>query len=145
LEDDVCLLEGRVVSSSAVLARLQRAPDSEVLAEAGLRRALLAGWARSLGLEPTAEELRAAEAEWWRHHRVRPADREAFLSACGLDGPGLRRLCEETALERLMLAQAPHLLPEGPSREEALAAEARLQGRWAEAARGVRWTQRRRD
>ena len=144
LEDDVCLLEGKAVSSAAVLARLLRAPDSEELTEAGLRRALLAGWARSLGLEPTAEEVRAAEAEWWRHHRVRPPEREAFLSACGLDGPGLRRLCEEKALERLMLAQASRLLPEGPSREEALAAEARLQGRWAEAARGVRWTQRRR-
>jgi hypothetical protein len=145
LEDDVCLLEGRAVPSSAVLARLQQEPDSEELAEAGLRRALLAGWARSLGLEPTAEEVRAAEVEWWRHHRVKPAERDAFLSACGLDGPGLRRLCEEKALERLVLAQAPRLLPEGPSREEALAAEARLQGRWAEAARGVRWTQRRRN
>jgi hypothetical protein len=145
LEDGVCLLEGRAVSSAAVLARLLRAPDSEELTEAGLRRALLAGWARSLGLEPTAEEVRAAEAEWWRHHRVRPAEREAFLSACGLDGPGLRRLCEEKALERLMLAQASRLLPEGPSREEALASEARLQGRWAEAARGMRRTQRRRD
>jgi hypothetical protein len=145
LEDDVCLLEGRAVSSAAVLARLLRAPDSEELTEAGLRRALLAGWARSLGLEPTAEEVRAAGAEWWRHHRVRPSEREAFLSACGLDGPGLRRLCEEKALERLMLAQASRLLPEGPSREEALASEARLQGRWVEAARGVRRTQRRRD
>ena len=76
---------------------------------------------------------------------MRSAERESFLSACGLDGPGLRRLCEEKALERLVLAQAPRLLPEGPSQEEALAAEARLQGRWAEAARGVRWSPRRRD
>jgi hypothetical protein len=144
LEDDVCILEGRAVPASAVLAQLQRAPDSEELAAAGLRRALLAGWARSLGLEPTVEELRAAEAEWWRQHRVRPAERESFLSACGLDGPGLRRLCEETALERLVLAQASRLLPEGPTREEALAAEARLRGRWAFAARGTRWAQRRR-
>jgi hypothetical protein len=145
LEDGLCLLDGRTVSSAAVLARLLRAPDSEELAEAGLRRALLAGWARSLGLEPTAEEVRAAEAEWWRHHRVRPRERKAFLSACGMDGPGLRRLCEERALERLVLARASHLVPEGPSREEALASEARLLGRWAEAARGVLRTQRRRD
>jgi hypothetical protein len=144
LADDVSLLEGRAVSSSQVLAVLQREPDSAALAEAGLRRALLAGWARSLGLEPTAEEVKQAEGEWWRRHEVRPPDREAFLGACGLDGPGLRRLCEERALEQLVLSQASRLLPEGPSWEEALASEARLQGRWAKAARGVRWTQRRR-
>jgi hypothetical protein len=142
LTDDVALLEGRAVPSSQVLAALQRAPDSEEMAEAGLRRALLAGWASSLGLVPTPEEVRTAEAEWWRRHKVRPAAREAFLQASGLDGPGLRRLCEEKVLERLVLAHAPRLLPEGPTREEALASEARLQGRWAEAARGVRWTQR---
>ncbi|HYI03054.1 TfuA-like protein [Hyalangium sp.] len=144
LMDDVSILEGRAVSSAQVLAALQEAPDSAELAEAGLRRALLAGWARSLGLAPTVEEVRAAEAEWWRRHQVRPPDRESFLGACGLDRPGLRRLCEERALERLVVAQASRLLPEGPSWEEALASEARLQGRWAEAARGMRWTQRRR-
>jgi hypothetical protein len=144
LADDVSVLEGRAVPCSQVLALLQREPDSAALAESGLRRALLAGWARSLGLEPTAEEVKQAEGEWWRRHEVRPPDREAFLGACGLDGPGLRRLCEERALEQLVLTQASRLLPEGPSWEEALAAEARLQGRWAQAARGVRWTQRRR-
>jgi len=143
LADDVSVLEGRAVSCSQVLAALQREPDSEALAEAGLRRALLAGWARSLGLAPTAEEVKQAEAEWWRRHEVRPPDREAFLGVCGLDRPGLRRLCEERALEQLVLSQASRLLPDGPSREEALASEARLQGRWAEAVRGVRWTQRR--
>lgn len=144
LADDVSVLEGRAVSCSQVLAVLQREPDSAALAEAGLRRALLAGWARSLGLEPTAEEVKQAEVEWWRRHEVLPPDREAFLGACGLDGPGLRRLCEERALEQLVLTQASRLLPDGPSWEEALAAEARLQGRWAQAVRGVRWTQRRR-
>ncbi|KFE71896.1 TfuA-like protein [Hyalangium minutum] len=144
LEEGVAVLAGRTVSSSQVLAVLQQEPDSAALAEAGLRRALLAGWARSLGLEPTAEEVKQAEDEWWRRHGVRPPDREVFLGACGLDGPGLRRLCEEWALERLVLSHAARLLPEGPSREEALASEARLQGRWAQAARGVRWAQRRR-
>lgn len=144
LEEGVAVLAGRTVSCSQVLAVLQQEPDSAALVEAGLRRALLAGWARSLGLEPTAEEVKQAEGEWWRRHGVRPPDREAFLGACGLDGPGLRRLCEELALERLVLSLAARLLPEGPSREEALASEARLQGRWAQAARGVRWKQRRR-
>jgi hypothetical protein len=137
LVDGVSVVKGGVVSSSQVMAALQRAPDSTEMGEAGLRRALLAGWARTQGLTPTAEELKAAETEWWKHHGVRPAGREEFLSACGLDGPGLRRLCEERALERLVLAHAQRLLPDGPSWQEALASEARVQGRWTEVARGL--------
>jgi hypothetical protein len=105
------------------------------LAEAGLRRALLAGWARSLGLVASAEEIAAAEEEWWRSLRVRPPERAKFLSASGLDAPSARRLFEERALERLMLAHAQRVLPDGPSWEEALASEARLRGRWAEVVR----------
>jgi hypothetical protein len=142
LLEDVSVVAGRAVLSSQVLAALERAPDSVELAEAGLRRALLAGWARSLGLVPTTEEVKGAEAEWWRRHKVRPAGREAFLVACGLDGPGLRRLCEERALERLALSHAQRLLPDGPSWQEALASEARLQGRWVEVARAARYSQR---
>jgi hypothetical protein len=143
LADDVSVVEGKAVSSSQVLAALQRAPDSVELAESGLRRALLAGWARSLGLVPTDEELKAAEAEWWRSHGVRTAEREVFLGACGLDGPGLRRLCEERALERLVLAHAQRLLSDGPSWDEALASEARLRGRWVEeVVRGARRAKR---
>lgn len=137
LVDDVSVISGQAVPSSQVLAALERAPDSVELAEAGLRRALLAGWARSMGLVPTEDEIQSAETEWWRHHSIRPAAREAFLVACGLDGPGLRRLCEERALERLALSHAQRLLPDGPSRQEALASEARLQGRWVEEARTV--------
>jgi hypothetical protein len=135
LSDDVSVIAGTEVPSSQVLAALERAPDSVELAEAGLRRALLARWARSMGLVPTEEELQGAEAEWWRRHKVRPAAREAFLVACGLDGPGLRRLCEERALERLALSHAQRLVPDGPSWQEALASEARLQGRWVQEAR----------
>jgi hypothetical protein len=142
LSEDVSVVAGRAVLSSQVLAALERAPDSVELVEAGLRRALLAGWARSLGLVPTTEEVKGAEAEWWRRHKVRPAGREAFLVACGLDGPGLRRLCEERALERLALSHAQRLLPDGPSWQEALASEARLQGRWVEVARAARYSQR---
>jgi hypothetical protein len=135
LADDVSRVDSKEVASAQVLAALQREPDSVELAEAGLRRALLAGWARSLGLVPSSDELRSAEAQWWRHHRVQPSEREAFLATCGLDGPGLRRLCEERALERLVLTHAQRLLPDGPSWDEALASEARLQGRWAQAVR----------
>ncbi|WP_224369762.1 TfuA-like protein [Hyalangium versicolor] len=137
LADDVSVLGGRAVPSAQVMAALQRAPDSVELAEAGLKRALLAGWARSLGLEPDEEEVEAAEAEWWRSHGVRSSERDAFLAASGLDGPGLRRLCEERALERLMLSHAQRVLPDGPSWEEALASEARVQGRWVEVVQGA--------
>ncbi len=135
LADDVSVVSGREVFTSQVLAALEREPDSVELAEAGLRRTLLAGWARSLGLVPTAEELSAAEDEWWRRHKIPPAGRESFLVACGLDGPGLRRWCEARALERLALSHAQRLLPDGPSWQEALASEARFRGRWVEVAR----------
>jgi hypothetical protein len=145
LSDDVSVVAGLEVPSSQVLAALEREPDSVELAEAGLRRALLAGWARSLGLVPTAEEMKGAEAEWWRRHKVPPSGREAFLVACGLDGPGLRRWCEERALERLALSHAQRLLPDGPSWQEALASEARFQGRWVEVIRRESRPRRRRS
>ncbi|ADO70749.1 TfuA-like protein [Stigmatella aurantiaca] len=145
LVDGVSLVKGQAIPAAQVLAVLQRAPDSTELAEAGLRRALLAGWARSLGLSPHEDEVRAAEAEWWRRHPVKPAARAALLAECGLEGQGLRRLCEERALERLVLTYAMRLLPDGPSWQEALASEARLQGRWSQAAREVGRTGRRRS
>ncbi len=144
LMDGVSAVGEALVPSAQVLGALQRAPDSVELAEAGLRRALLAGWARSLGLLPTEEEVKAAEAEWWRRQGVRPGGREELLVACGLDGPSLRRLCEERALERLVLAHAQRLVPDGPSWDEALASEARLRGRWVEAARELLKSRRRR-
>jgi hypothetical protein len=134
LVEDVSRVEEQPVSSGAVLEALRGAPDGAAMTEAGLRRALLAGWARTLGLAPTAEELAAVEAEWWRERGVRAAGREAYLAASGLDAAGLRRLCEERALERLALRHAQRLLPDGPSGDEALASEARLRGRWVEEA-----------
>jgi hypothetical protein len=137
LVDGVSRVKGAAVASSQVMAALEREPDHVELAEAGLRRALLAGWARTLGLTVLEKEVQEAEAGWWRHHGVRPGEREEFLSECGLDGPGLRRLCEERALEQLMLAHAQRLLPDGPSWQEALASEARLRGRWVEVVQGL--------
>ncbi|MFL5351964.1 TfuA-like protein [Archangium sp.] len=135
LVEGLCAVEGDLVASEEVLEQLRAAPDAGELAEEGLRRALLAGWARTLGLVPGAEELARVEAEWWARLGVPPGGREAYLAACGLDPHELRRLCEERALERLMLEHAPRLLPDGPSWDEALATEARIRGRWVEAAR----------
>ncbi|GHG97558.1 TfuA-like protein [Comamonas sp. JC664] len=137
LVDDVTGGKGGWVSSGRVLAALRDAPDAEALAEAGLRRALLSGWARTQGLRVSDDEVAEVEAAWWREQRVPEARRAAFLSRLGLDAWGLRRLCEARALERLVLEHATRLLPDGPSWDEALAAEARLTGRWAEAASEV--------
>ncbi len=79
----------------ALLIELSARPDARELIDAGLRRALLAAWARSLGL------------------RVPPCS---------------TRLDEDVALERLVLDHAERIVPDGPSREEALADEARVRG-----------------
>ena len=137
LLEGLCATGEDLVSSEEVLEALQASPDAEALAGAGLRRALLAGWARTLGLVPTPEEVARAEAEGWARLGVAAGEREPYLAACGLDAHEWRRLCEERALERLTLEHAMRLLPDGPSWDEALASEARLQGRWVEEARGL--------
>jgi hypothetical protein len=133
LVEGICATEEGFVSSEEVLSELRAAPDAMELAEAGLRRALLAGQARTLGLLPTDEEIARAEEEWWTRLGLEPGVREAYLAACGLDEHEVRRLSEERALERLMLEHASRVLPDGPSWDEALATEARLRGRWVEA------------
>ena len=92
-----------------LLERLQMRSDAAELRDAGLRRALLAGWARELGLSA------AIDAE--------------LASRLGA------RLAEEVALERLMLDHAARMLNDGPSGEEALADEARVRGLVPAAAR----------
>ena len=83
------------------------------LADAGLRRALLAGWARELGLRASAAEIAAA--------------RGTIGGEAAADE--LARLAEEVALERLVLAHASRMLNDGPSAAEAGVAEQRLRGR----------------
>lgn len=92
---------------------LRPSPAQAELAAAGLRRALLAGWARETGLRATPAEVRAALA---RIQGAGPADE-------------LLRLAEDVALERLVLEHAPRMLNDGPSAAEALAAELRLRGK----------------
>ena len=97
-----------LVRRRRLLATAQPAGAGE-MARAGLRRALLAGWARELGLRPSARELEQARAR-----------------LAGDAAPDdLERLAGEVALEELVLAHAPRMLNDGPSPEEALAAELR--------------------
>jgi hypothetical protein len=88
-------------------------PVQSELVDAGLRRALLAGWARELGLRASAAQIAAARG------------------AIGGEARQLvrRRLAEEVALERLVLDHAPRMLNDGPSAVEAGLAEQRLGGR----------------
>jgi hypothetical protein len=122
------------LSSGAVLSALRAHADAAHLAARGLERALLAAFARSAGLTCSAEERAVAERAWLRSLGVRPRDRGAFLSASGLDDGEAARLCDDLALCEKARGMAERLVPDGPSPEEGLAAESRLQGLWAEAA-----------
>ena len=104
----------------AQAGELWQRPDAAALADAGLRRALLAGWARDLGLRATAAEVEAARAAWRTAAGAR--------AEAALDAAQALRFCEELALERLVLDHAARFVNDGPSADEALLAEARLRG-----------------
>jgi hypothetical protein len=122
---------GRAAASStlSLRSRLPALPYDPGAADAGLRRALLAGHARELGLWPAPRELRAAEERWQRALGVR--DRRGLLRRSGLRQAEVERLCEELALERLALDHAGQWLSAGPSPRTALADELRLRGYFA--------------
>ena len=112
------------------LEHLSKRPDAVALAERGLTRLLLAGWARTLGLHASAARLRRAECEWLRRAGVSKRQRKAFLAAAGLDEAQAARLIEDLALESLVLDESARMLPDGPGRDEGLALEAQLWGLW---------------
>lgn len=115
------------IRSGEVLARLAEREDAEALSDRGLTRALLAGWARELGLSVSRDELAASRRDGTMRSLV----------ASGLDPAEAERLLEDVTLERKVLDHARRLLADGPSREEALAAEARLRGLWVDVARAL--------
>lgn len=149
LHDALAVSGGTPVPLGAALAALARRPDAGALADEGLRCALLAGFARALGVAASGAQRSAAAARFFAAHGVRPARRDAFLRALGLDGADARRLFDDLALERLLLDAAPRVVPDGPSFEEGLALGARLGGELARAAaalaRGSRKPRRRRE
>jgi hypothetical protein len=129
----------REVAGSEVLARLARRPDAGRLAADGLRRLLLARWARGLGLAPGADGAAEAERAFLTRLGVRPEEREAALAALGLDDGAARALAEDLELESALLSLGSRAVPDGPSWEEGLALGARLAGTWLEeAARAAR-------
>ena len=148
LHDGVSILQGDKgevsVPSSDVLAELFTEAEAGHLADDGLRRTLLAGLARSLGLSSSSDERRTAEARWLDSLGVDPEFRVQFLKESGLDELAAERLCEELALEALLLEHAPRILNDGPSKEEALATEARVRGLWAATVRRLASPRKRR-
>ncbi|MBX5480261.1 MAG: hypothetical protein IRZ16_00205 [Myxococcaceae bacterium] len=113
----------RLASSSAHLEALARRSDAREWIDAGLRRALLAGWARSRGVRAEARALAQARAEWLRAIAPRTPD------DLGLDEGQIAALMEDVVLERFVLDHAERWLPDGPNETEALASEAHLRGR----------------
>jgi len=93
------------------LGEVPQPATDDALTQAGLRRSLLAAWARSLGVRATAAERAAVRAEW---------------TAGEVDEDDAERLAEEVALERLVLSQAQRWVPDGPSHAEARASELQL-------------------
>jgi hypothetical protein len=94
----------------ARLAATGAAPNEDP--DAALRRALLAGWARELGLRPEPPELEEAERRW--RTELRAKTRKALLDKTGLDEDQFLRLLEDRALERLVLDHAHRFLNDGP-------------------------------
>jgi hypothetical protein len=106
----------RVPPASSLVRRRRLAATGALLAAGDgtpLSRALLAGWAREMGLSASRAEIEAA--------------RTALQGRARADE--MERLAEQLALERLVLEHAPRLLNDGPSAEEAAATDARARGR----------------
>jgi hypothetical protein len=135
---------GEELAGAELLARLRRRPDAGRLAADGLRRLLLAGWARGLGLAAGADEAEAAERAFLARQGLPRGARAAALSALGLDDGAARALAEDLALEAKLLSAAAQAVPDGPGWDEGLALGARLSGAWLEEAGAARRPSRRR-
>ena len=90
----------------AELERLEALPDADTLAKQGLRRLLLASFAKQAGLSVSVTANRHGAVD------------EALSDA------------EVEALEALVLSAPERFVPDGPTWLEGLALEAKLSGRW---------------
>ena len=97
------------------LERVEAAADAEALADAGTRRRLLAGWARSMGVRANPAKV---------EHRRKTLPEE------GLAPDEAFRLAEDLVLEEALLAAPERWLADGPTRVEGMADEAKRLGRW---------------
>ena len=118
------LVRRRKISGDPLLPAVLSLPAGQrsELAEEGLRRALLAGLARSLGLAS------AGPARGWDASESRSdaePSRRSRLGSRELDLVEALRLEEEGSLERLLLENAARVVPDGPSPLEGLVSQAR--------------------
>ncbi|GEJ55331.1 TfuA-like protein [Anaeromyxobacter diazotrophicus] len=134
LSGALAVARGAAIPAGEVLARVGAQARAAALRDDGLRRALLAGFARALGLAASPAERGAAADAFFAARRIRRGGREAALAALALDGADARRLFDDLALERLLLDAAARAVPDGPSPDEGLALGARLSGDFARAA-----------
>lgn len=106
----------------AGLQKLYRRADAQLLVEGGLRRMLLASWARIRGIRAIAADLKRARREWVASIAPRT------VKDLGLDEGEVMALMEDVVLERFVLDHSERFLADGPFADEALASEARLRG-----------------
>lgn len=133
--EDVSLWGEDKLLGGRVLEALRSHPQASEMKDAGLRRKLISGWARELGVTVQATDLAEAEAAWLASLELEEDEREGFFAANGLDEAQVRELVEELALERKLLDRSVWMISDGPSDDEGLAAEARFSGVWADTVR----------
>jgi hypothetical protein len=131
LAEGLSVAGGAAVPSGQILVALQRRSDAAALADQGRRRLVLAGLARSLGLQATDPDRAQAADAFFAAAGVPERRRAAFLAQSGLDAADASRLFDDLALERALLDAAERAVPDGPNAAEGLAAGARLAGAWA--------------
>lgn len=118
-----------------IVHAIRELPEAQQWVGDGVRRKLVAFWAREMGLRVSPEELKQAEAQWVERLGFRPEQREALLASCGLDESQARTFTEEIALDAKACASSLWMVANAPSVEEAIAFEARRRGVWPMIAR----------
>lgn len=113
-----------------VLEALRALGDSEERTEAGIRRQLLASWARSVGLEAQPTWMRSLLGAWMENEGLTDATPGEFFSRLGMDEGEGWALLEEVALETQLVSLSSPWLAEGTSSDEALMNQSRVDGVW---------------
>lgn len=142
LRDASAWVDDVEVHGKDVVAALEGRKDASELAEAGLLRALVAAWARTMGLFATEAEV-AAERERWRAES-RGAGAAKFAEQNALAADEERALLEQRVLVAKLLQHAPRVIADGPSWLEGLVGEARMRGLYGDHARGLAAKRRKR-
>ena len=137
LLEGMAQLDGDRVPTGEVITALTQRNDHAQLASDGLRRALLAAYARNLGISVTPDEVISLVREWAAGLQVETNEPKEFFRSLGMDEAQGLRTAEELALERKLLRNAERVVADGPSFLEAITTEARLTGIWFEEAARV--------